>query len=80
MRSKLMGAILQFPQLIDGIPIVAGNPGHGRAAQVDTVMVGQIRCWSPLTRTRCDPARRVSIQPSRLSAANIRAALAMLRP
>jgi hypothetical protein len=35
-----MGAILQFPQLIDGIPIVAGNPGHGRAAQVDTVMVG----------------------------------------
>src|SRR5258708_4840151 len=40
MRSKLMGAILQFPQLIERIPVVAGNPGHGRAAQVHTVMVG----------------------------------------
>src|SRR5262245_656612 len=33
------GAILQFPQLIDGIPIVAGNPGHRRPAKVRTVMV-----------------------------------------
>jgi hypothetical protein len=40
MRSKLLGVIVQFPQLIDGVPIVTGDPGHGRAAQVHTVMVG----------------------------------------
>jgi hypothetical protein len=40
MRSKLIGAILQFPQVIDGIAIVAGDPGQGLAAQVHSVMVG----------------------------------------
>ena len=38
--QQALGAILQFPQFIDGIPIVAGDPGQGRAAQVHAVMVG----------------------------------------
>jgi hypothetical protein len=36
-----------------------------------------MRCWSPLTSTRCEPERLVSIHPSRFSAASTRAALAM---
>ena len=36
-----------------------------------------MRCWSPLTRTRCEPDRLASVHPSRFSAASIRAALAM---
>jgi hypothetical protein len=35
-----MGAILQSPQFIGRIPIVAGDPGQGRPAEVGTVMVG----------------------------------------
>jgi len=36
-----------------------------------------MRCWSPLTSTRCEPDRLVSVHPSRFSAASTRAALAM---
>lgn len=36
-----------------------------------------MRCCSPLVSTRCEPERRVSLHPSRFSAANTRAALAM---
>ena len=36
-----------------------------------------MRCWLPLTRTRWEPERLVSLHPSRLSAARMRAALAM---
>jgi hypothetical protein len=36
-----------------------------------------MRCWSPLTSTRCEPDRVVSVHPSLFSAASTRAALAM---
>jgi hypothetical protein len=42
MRSKLIAGILQFPQFIDGLLIVAGNPGQRRTASVHTVMWAQI--------------------------------------
>jgi hypothetical protein len=32
--------ILEFPQFIKGVSVVASDPGHGRAAEVHTVMVG----------------------------------------
>ena len=38
-------------------------------------MVGPVCCWSPLTSTRCDPDRLVSVHPCRFSAASTRAAL-----
>lgn len=40
-------------------------------------MVSPDALWSPLTSTRWEPERRVSIQPSRFSAASTRAAFAM---
>src|SRR4029077_1085962 len=32
--------ILEFPQFIKGVSVVAGGPGPGRAAEVHTVMLG----------------------------------------
>jgi hypothetical protein len=54
MRSKLIGAILQFPQFTEGIPIVAGDPGQGRTTRVHTVMVGPDPLLVPF---RQDPVR-----------------------
>jgi hypothetical protein len=53
-----------------GIAVVFGDPSHHRPTKVNG-------CRSSLTSTRCDPRRRVSTQPSRLSAARTRAALGM---
>jgi hypothetical protein len=75
-----MGAILQFPQFIDGVPVVAGNPGQGRAAQIHAVMVGPDPLLVAFDEDAVRPGRRVSIQPSRFNAASIRAAFAMPRP
>jgi hypothetical protein len=69
-----------FRSSSSGIPIVTGNPGHGRAAEVGTVMVGPDPLLVALDQDPVRAERRVSIQPSRLSAASIRAALAILRP
>jgi integrase/recombinase XerD len=30
-----------------------------------------MRCWSPLTRTRCEPDRLVSVHPSRMLDAGV---------
>jgi ATP-binding protein involved in chromosome partitioning len=50
---------------------------HRRPAQVNSPY-GKPRCAADRpSRTRCDPRRRISVQPSRLSAARTRAALGM---